>query len=632
MHVFSRSFQVAFEESLGKGGLGQDNVLQFLHTCWSVQTSLGEKFKPAWKLLLNLADETSREDEIDDVEKLIKPILTRWGYVLQAAKGIHEKWDDWKSFLSKVYELIDTKEKDMSQQCVELMNNPKLKCEIEFIVAFGEVYWAKHYKWLHRTDKKTKRTGFCAHEMVPRIAAMKSEFKNVVENWKEMPEFEAFRQSLLLLEKDRKDENGKLLWAGIETTNEQVDLFFKRFGEVFHKNDEIWRVNSFVFAAASSNQAVATSFAKWYLGTVTEEMREDDTNIFLNCDVHGNSKLSMREWIAFLDTCSELRTDPILERNMDALQQIAGGSYLYDIDASDAMKKFLNDVKHYWYIQAHITQSTERGVQDMSICVANRKGERDATALVMLRSANLGPVFAKLRESQTTKRKKANQHMSAGVNGERELRSDAAIKNNEKRKKNGTSENRDRVLPCAATSKAHIQKAIDGCPSLEDLARIKEVKLERQTKPGHKNAKTMRIQQFTDKIIDNSNNARRKRDANALKTRPMTVPSRLLKIISISSFGKKVTRPYLERELVARGISLEVTRTTKNVTTLKTMLARQELIRRGMTSEQVKDLPWKFLKNRLSEGELGIGINLLDEKNQEELSTILDLINKQKHD
>jgi hypothetical protein len=62
------------------------------------------------------------------------------------------------------------------------------------------------------------------------------------------------------------------------------------------------------------------------------------------------------------------------------------------------------------------------------------------------------------------------------------------------------------------------------------------------------------------------------------------------------------------------------------------MLARQELIRRGMTNEEVTNLPWKFLKNRLSEGELGIGINLLDEKNQEELSAILDLINKQKID
>ena len=38
-------------------------------------------------------------------------------------------------------ELVDTKEKGMSKRTIQLMMDPKLKCELLFVIAFGNCNW-----------------------------------------------------------------------------------------------------------------------------------------------------------------------------------------------------------------------------------------------------------------------------------------------------------------------------------------------------------------------------------------------------------------------------------------------------------------------------------------------------------
>ena len=97
MHALNRAFQVAFENTFGNGGLGERNILQFLHTCWSIQDALGEQFFHAW----NYFSDDSNQDSIP-LEKIKKPLLTRWGYVLEAASEVFENFDKWNHFLSKI--------------------------------------------------------------------------------------------------------------------------------------------------------------------------------------------------------------------------------------------------------------------------------------------------------------------------------------------------------------------------------------------------------------------------------------------------------------------------------------------------------------------------------------------------
>ena len=248
MHCRNRPFQVAFTTAFGEGGIGMNTMLQCLHTCWSVQDALGQEFKTAWNMFLSLDG-----DDIVDIDQITKSLLTRWGYVLQCAEQILENWDDWQAFLKHVYELVDTKEKGMSKQTIQLMMDPKLKCELLFVIASGNCYWKKHSLWLHRVDKKNKLAGFSSHKMILRIAIMGKEFVEVCNNWQEMPEFADYVSALDALPSDIKDEAGTKTRAGKETTNDQMKQFFKEYFEVAMKNFAIWKKNGLKFALASSN-------------------------------------------------------------------------------------------------------------------------------------------------------------------------------------------------------------------------------------------------------------------------------------------------------------------------------------------------------------------------------------------
>jgi len=83
-----------------------------------------------------------------------------------------------------------------------------------------------------------------------------------------------------------------------------------------------------------------------------------------------------------LQTCSR---DNVLfsQYNSEAIRLIADGANLYT-DKREPIKSFLRDVKRFIFPLKYNTQSTEIGVQDISICCANQKSEDDSCALTLL--------------------------------------------------------------------------------------------------------------------------------------------------------------------------------------------------------------------------------------------------------
>jgi hypothetical protein len=139
MHALNRSFQVAVVEGLGPGGLENNTLVQFLHTVYSVQDALGEEFKNAWMKFVSGPDGLV-------TKKLCKPLLTRWGYVLQCATDVADDWDGWVKLLDKgLYKNTLTKEEEMAKKCLSTMKDPKLKVELEFLVAFSKIFFNKHF-------------------------------------------------------------------------------------------------------------------------------------------------------------------------------------------------------------------------------------------------------------------------------------------------------------------------------------------------------------------------------------------------------------------------------------------------------------------------------------------------------
>ena len=74
------------------------------------------------------------------MKKVCKPLLTRWGYVVQCATSIVNNWDLWVKFLKGVYVYTSTvtKEEDLAKKCLETLKDPKLRCELEYLVAFAK--------------------------------------------------------------------------------------------------------------------------------------------------------------------------------------------------------------------------------------------------------------------------------------------------------------------------------------------------------------------------------------------------------------------------------------------------------------------------------------------------------------
>ena len=88
-------------------------------------------------------------------------------------------WEDWIKFLKGVYKCTLTKEQDMAKKCLETLKDPKLRCELEFLVGFGKAFVNNFFAWLHRVDEHSKLSGFSSHEVVLRIAIMERDLKNI---------------------------------------------------------------------------------------------------------------------------------------------------------------------------------------------------------------------------------------------------------------------------------------------------------------------------------------------------------------------------------------------------------------------------------------------------------------------
>ena len=73
---------------------------------------------------------------------------------------------------------------------------------------------------------------------------MEKESVEVCNNWQEMPEFTDCISALDALPSDIKDEAGTKTRAGKETTNDQMEQFFKVYSEVAIQNFAIWKKNT----------------------------------------------------------------------------------------------------------------------------------------------------------------------------------------------------------------------------------------------------------------------------------------------------------------------------------------------------------------------------------------------------
>lgn len=249
-HAHLKSFQNSWKGVFGGDGLGVNTLLQFIYIAYSLQESFGEDFKYQWKKLTGTPALLC---------KMVKPVLTRWGYVGQLARKLLEHWEQWLQVMIHGYKKYTTKESTIGRNRLRQLhnkdgnNNLKLKFKIEFLVSFCDVYWDPHFMWLHRVDNMTKLSGHSSHEFPLQVFIIQTELDSIHANWQTMLAFNYASNTLICLNPDIMDSNGNVIIGGNRENIKQVEDFFRIYRTKFTKHFKRWRERLVPLVITSQN-------------------------------------------------------------------------------------------------------------------------------------------------------------------------------------------------------------------------------------------------------------------------------------------------------------------------------------------------------------------------------------------
>ena len=543
LHSHSKCLQKAWEQAFGGGGREEVTLLQLLHCFWSLQEALGENFKDVWKLLI----------EEEWVTKLLsKPILTRWGYVLQTATSVEDMYDKWEKFTSTCYELWTNDEKihTIAKGALKIMKNDLVRCQNQFVTAFGKSYWNKHFLWLKRIDPISKLSGHSAHEMCIQVFIMLKDLDHLIENYGRMDAFAAYRSTHATLDADSQSAIDK-----------QIFVFFKVYKKTFLKavsGFKRWSSLLLPFTLASANTLAVTIFVTHVLKKSGVTVPED---VNLNASTTNNTHASfkLQEWKQYLeDNCEINVTDGLLVRHRTALIEMSTKMCsIWDATENVSIIALREDCMNIVIPAFHHTQSIEAGVQETSICAENQKAEMIASALVAIRSNDIVAITEMVQMHLDSKDIKGNQHMGRGKSSDgRQIKSVQAIRNQAER-----VENNQVFKSRVQATKFRASQCIDRAfcdPFAVDVQKMRKLAYNVFEKTDYVSAEALRKIQKTQKVRERvekyANNTRsNKRKACNVTAAEMTLPLALDNMMLIKNFSSKKKLGALRKEIEIRG-------------------------------------------------------------------------------
>ena len=189
--------------------------------------------------------------------------------------------------------------------------------------------------------------------------------------------------------------------------------------------------------------------------------------------------------------------NPILDKHPDAIAHIADGVSMWDDNSFPEVAALRKDCKQYILIVKHHTQSTEAGVQDISICSSCGRNEVEASALSAIRSQDNRKINAEMMAAFQYRVKRSNQHMGPGVGSERELRS----KQSRRRRFRGQIKAKPRIHKTKRRAAALISHGQNTTPTEEDRKIVRsEMKIQSEGSSRVPNsAKKMRLEQSSER-------------------------------------------------------------------------------------------------------------------------------------
>mmetsp|Transcript_35038 Transcript_35038/g.76818 ORF Transcript_35038/g.76818 Transcript_35038/m.76818 type:complete len:471 (+) Transcript_35038:423-1835(+) len=268
---------------------------------------------------------------------------------------------------------------------------------------------------------------------------------------------------------------------GKGTAEKQAVDFFDEYEKTLRSNAGRWMQSDLLPLAIGGTSQTSTVFSQWLC-----DVQVPDEDIKYHDSSH-ECEVDCQRFRQFLDALPEgtkdkVWEDYILNKFRDTIQdKIALGLNIW-ADTDEDIADLRHYIKSYMAILKHHTQSTEAGVQDIALCSAGGRSERDASALSSFRSVHLSPVNAEIANSYRSKKKQGNQHMGPGVsNDEREVKSARSrIRHAE-----GRANERGRYdIPSKEKSKAIIAAALKSTPTIAADKAVRAVMEKRKREDG----------------------------------------------------------------------------------------------------------------------------------------------------
>ena len=563
MHGLSKPLQNAWERAFGKNGIQEVTMIQFLYCCWGVQDKLGENFKMYWNTF---------SEEMWEGTLLLKPLLTRWGYPLDTAIAIYGEITGWIIFLARLYEVLPSGSLvcTYAKSALVIIKNDIAVCHLCFIVTFGKYYWLPNFRWMMRTDKKTKLFGHSSHEMPLQVFLMLQGLDEIIEKWNASTwePFVDFRERMRVLPDDVLGEDGKLIVPGRQMLEKQVNRFFLEYRKTFISESGFsrWMKSLLVFTLASANTRATTIFAKYI---VSPEVDQNIPNDEESDDHSVHTKFKYSKWLDHIKSplCEVNHNDRILEKHKAALQELASGNCLWADDASEDMQMLQLDCNRVILNGRHHNQSTEAAVNEISQAAQNQKNEDVASAIVAGRSRDIYLVSVEVKRHLENTDLAGNQHMSGGTNvsGMRELKSEESRRRSAERIEIG-SEYTSRPQATALRAKLVIDQAFKDPfdPSVYKTMKA-QVKNIADCTNGRENSKSIRARQKEGQLDlyiqkyeqRKASGDTRLKNALNLQASLVSLPPALRGVLKIKNFRYNTHRPAIRKELESRGATRE---------------------------------------------------------------------------
>jgi hypothetical protein len=458
LHGLQKPFDVSMIATFGEGGLDKRNVLQLVHTCYDMQECYpGDLFATAWNAAktvrptgsVNAASSVDRmiveepsalredDDDPDAINRMSRPVLTRWWYVSVACEHLVDHFDDWMNFFDRIVakSKSGSKEWKIASNGSSLIREPRLLCDAWFVVGFARSFFHNHFKWLQGHDDIAQDYGYRGRHMLERYYLMSKDLDALTAgSWKTDPKFAEFRQHRDDLPRkmanfqatEQEEQAGTSAAAStIEQLDRLAQIFLAHFQQNFHKHFSTWKQDKDLVAFAfAGNARVATSLAKWVRSGGTDLPAEGDTTCSL---VHGKTVLNLRELILFIAcTPQQLALSFLVKHHVDAVDRLAQGESLWGMETADpdvlALKQWC---QAYQIPLMTSTHRVEGQIREASLVASTGRGESARSAVALIRSSFNRDVDRQGYEAQKSRRlEKQQSHDDDPQDGEEETSGD----------------------------------------------------------------------------------------------------------------------------------------------------------------------------------------------------------------